>query len=68
MLYWPYKRLELKQGTETYREKEASIMRGICLNRLYKMSHVFTVVFGSVPPQTSGRSLINIGMADCVVQ
>ncbi len=27
MLYWPYKRLELKQGTETYREKEASIMR-----------------------------------------
>ncbi len=27
MLYWPYKRLELKQGTQTYREKEASIMR-----------------------------------------
>ncbi len=52
MLYWPYKRLELKQGTEMYREKRPSSCGSISLNRLYKVSHVLTAVFGSVTPQT----------------
>ena len=62
MFYWPYKRLELKQGTETYREKEASIMREhIPQSALQAVSFSYRCFLGSNAKLVVDSSILTTG-------